>query len=505
MNINGYKLVGYSNLIQQYNLKALPNWHSSAVSQIGAPQTTIHEDGQVESIYPMSYWPGDNLGDQLEFALKYDGINLGILSSLFEVASTVELKNWINSKPTGKYSRKSWFLFEFLTGSELFLPDLAKGNYIELLDSDQYFTTTPGLPSRRQRIINNLLGVKNFCPIIRRTKELAIMDDINLHKQYDEVTSSYSPEILSRTMKYLYTKETKSTLAIENLTAAISRTEKFVRLLEEAGHEDFCVKDRLINLQNNIVEQRFVETDYRTIQNYVGETFKNYREKVHYICPKPDDIQELMSGLLSANKIMINGAVPAIVHTAAISFGFVFLHPFVDGNGRIHRLLIHNILHQRGEIPKGVMFPVSAAMLNDINRYDHSLEIFSKPLISLIEYDIDSIGNLTVTGETARLYKYIDMTHQTEALLHFIKRTIDSELVEELDFLKKYDKTSEAIQNILDMPNRLIDLFINICLDNRGHISANKRKKLFSFLTDEEMLAMEKAFHDGFDSQNNYS
>jgi len=72
-----------------------------------------------------------------------------------------------------------------------------------------------------------------------------------------------------------------------------------------------------------------------------------------------------MAGLLAAHRVMQEGAGPAVIHAAAISYGFVFMHPFEDGNGRIHRFLIHNILFLCGQIPKGLMFPVSAAMLKN--------------------------------------------------------------------------------------------------------------------------------------------
>ena len=372
-------------------------------------------------------------------------------------------------------------------------------NTIELLESDRYYTATPGRRVQRQRIIDNLLGVKGFCPIIRRTKKLAVMEEIDLRKRCEEVVTSYSPELLRRALNYLYNKETKSSFEIEHIKPSASRTEKFIGLLEMAEHKDFCKKPLLINVQNRIVDPRFRDTDYRASQNYVGQTISYQKQLVHYVCPKPDDLPELMEGLLTAHQVMKEGAVPAIIHAAAISYGFVFMHPFEDGNGRLHRFLIHNILFLRGVIPKGLMFPVSAAMLKNPALYDHSLEAFSSPLMRLIEYDLDDLGQMTVPGETGRLYRYIDMTAQAEALYDFVNLTIEHELVEELDFLANYDKTKQAIQEIVDMPDRLIDLFIQLCLQNGGRISTRKRESHFEFLTDDELADMENAVQEGYE------
>jgi len=171
----------------------------------------------------------------------------------------------------------------------------------------------------------------------------------------------------------------------------------------------------------------------------------------------------------------------------------VFLHPFEDGNGRIHRFLIHNVLARRGFTPEGLMFPVSAAMLKNPVEYDASLEAFSKPLMPLVEYDLDEEGRMTVHNDTAVWYRFIDMTPQAEALFDFIEKTIETELVEELDFLVNYDRTKAAIQEIVDMPDRQIDLFIRFCLQNHGQLSASKRASHFEALTEEEIARMEQA------------
>lgn len=492
-----HRLAGYVFLIDRYRLHVLPNWHTSSVSPTGTLRSTL-QSGQVESVYPQSYWPGERTGDHLEFALKYDGINLGILSALFEVVPADEIADWIASKPTGKYARRIWFLYEFLTGRELPLPDLTQGNYIELLEANRYYTTKPGRRGQRQRVIDNLLGGRAFCPVIRRTAKLSAMEGLDLRQRCVDVVKAYAPELLRRALSYLYNKETRSSFAIEHIKPNASRTEKFIGLLEMAEHRDFCEKSLLIDVQNRIVDPRFQDRDYRTNQNYVGQTVSYQKQFVHYVCPKPDDLPELMDGLLTAHRLMKEGAVPAIIHAAAISYGFVFMHPFEDGNGRIHRFLIHNILSLRDAIPQGLMFPVSAAILKNPALYDHSLEAFSSPLIRLIEYHLDELGQMIVAGETGRWYRYIDMTAQAEALYEFVGLTIEHELVEELDFLASYDKAKQAMQEIVDLPDRLIDLFIQLCLENNGRLSAKKRESHFSFLTDAELANLENAFQAGY-------
>jgi len=54
------------------------------------------------------------------------------------------------------------------------------------------------------------------------------------------------------------------------------------------------------------------------------------------------------------------------------------------------------------------------------------------------------------------------------------------------------------IQTIIDMPDRQIDLFIQLCLQNSGTLSTRKRSTHFEFLTDDELLAMEQAVKEGY-------
>jgi len=489
---SGQGLAGYSALIERYNLNVIPNWHRSRVVASG-----IHRVGLngrfVEEIYPPKYWPGDTLGDHLEFALKYDGTHPAILCVLFQKADEKELLEYFRSKPTGKYARRLWFLYEALTGKTLPMDDLKRGNYIDLLDPDEYYTISPARAIRRQRINDNLPGDARFCPLVRRTGTLINFEKADLPERCRQVVSGYSPDLIKRALDYLYTKETKSSFEIEHVTPTLTRTTRFVTLLQLAERDDFCQKAKLIEVQNQIVDARFRDSDYRKHQTYVGESVARRKEKIHFACPKPEDLPELMEGLIAAHERLNLGGVHPVVHAAVIAYGFVFMHPFEDGNGRIHRFLIHNILGRRGFTPEGVMFPISASMLKNPVEYDASLEAFSRQLMPLVEYTLDENGRMTVHDETAVWYRYIDMTVQAEALFRFIEKTINTELAGELAFIANYDRTKKAIQEIVDMPDRQIDLFIRFCVQNNGRLSTRKRSSHFNALSDEEIARMEQA------------
>jgi hypothetical protein len=498
MSYSGFRPAGYDFLIERYGVDPIPNPHHSAVGSTGAFRI-VRTGDRVEATYPLAYWPGDLVGDHLEFAIKNDGIDLGVLYALFTVIPEEEIVGFVSSKPTGIYSRKIWYLYEILMNRTLPLPDLHQGNYIALLEVEKYYASNKPIRIGRQRVLDNLLGTPAFCPMVRRTEELVEWESLDIRARTEELVRDYPPDLLHRALNYLYTKETRSSFLIENIRLEGNRTEKFVDLLKKAEERDFCEPTALVGIQNQIVDPRFAEPGYRTDQNYVGQSVSLTRQVVHYVCPKPTDVPDLMEGLVACHRRLMDSGVPAVIHAAVISFGFVYLHPFLDGNGRLHRFLIHNILSLRQVVPDGLMFPVSAAILKDPREYDRTLEAFSKPLMARVRFQMDVRGRLEVDGDTGGLYRFMDLTSQTESLYGFMKKAIETELVEELGFLSNYDRTRRSIQAIVDMPDAQIDLFIGLCLQNQGRLSARKRESHFAYLTDEEIGAMEQAVRDGYE------
>jgi hypothetical protein len=480
-------LIGLSRLIEDLRLRVpLPAVRSEAVQ--GARRTKISGASILEQ-YPLSYAPTDLFG-QLRFAMRYEPVDVGVLAAAFQKVSREDMEKWVRSEHIGKYVRRAWYLYELLSGRTLDVPDVPPTNNVLLLDPALHVTTA-GIRVRRQRVIDNLLGNRDYCPTIRRTEMLNTAMARGLEAEAKKIVENCDPIVLRRAVHYLFTKETKSSFAIEGEKPTSERAERFVRALAHAPEFDTSSKAAFVELQNAIVDARYAQKDWRTGQNYVSETGPNYVEVVHFVCPRPEDVPSLMDGWMRMVARVEKEQVDAVCASALTGFGFVFVHPFEDGNGRIHRFLIHHSLARLGYTPQGIVFPVSAVMLRDPARYDKALSAFSGKMAPFIEYRMGKAQRMTILNETKSLYQYFDATPQTEYLYECVAETIEKDLREEIGFIEKYDRALDEAKEIVDMPDRRASLLVRLIMQNKGRLAENKRD-MFAEITDEELARIEE-------------
>lgn len=482
-------LTGYTALVEELKL-SVPAPHTESRIEGTVQRSEVHAD-RTREIYPKKMGHSGDPRAHLLFALRYEPTALDVLAAALEALGPEFVRAWVLAQPTSGYARVTWFLYEFLRRETLDLPNAKAGAYANVLHPNRHFVGA-GKTSGRHRVRDNLLGVTGFSPTVRRTQKLASRVKEALNKEVVSLTKSFDPDVLRRAVSYLYTKETKSTFEIENERPSPQREERFVAALAGAAKLDVSDKAALISLQNKIVDPRYAAKDWRDFQNYVGETAGNYREIVHLICPKPEDVADLMQALSGLARRVLTDAIDPVIAAALVSFGFVFIHPFEDGNGRIHRFLIHSVLSKTGFSPPGLIFPVSVSILRDRTAYDVALETFSKPLLALIAWRLNERQELIVKGETADHYRYFDATTLAEYLYDRVAETIHKDLAEELDFIALYDRVYTAVRDIVDMPNKRLSLFLRLCMQNNGRL-AKSRRKTFAELTDAEIAAMEAA------------
>ncbi|HET8636042.1 MAG TPA: Fic family protein, partial [Acidobacteriaceae bacterium] len=311
----------------------------------------------------------------------------------------------------------------------------------------------------------------------------------------------------------------QSSFEVEREKPSPQKAQRFADMLREADAHEPLTEDRLVELQNTVIDPRFHEFTWRSRQNWIGKDL-GHRQQIDFVPARSEDLPKLMSGLLAMSSHLRDDLeetrdwekrrtqpalrsdfvnqryevyvppIDPVVAAACIAFGFVYIHPFMDGNGRIHRYLIHDTLAKAGFTPRGIVLPISAVILANLNDYIDTLEHFSKPLNRLTNYNPDAPDS-PATGNDAVYFRYPDLTRQTEFLYRALERTVEHDLQEEIDFLLGFDRAYRSLDGLLDWPDHSLELFIRVVRQNGGVLSANKRKGFFSWMTEEEVIAAE--------------
>jgi Fic family protein len=491
----GY-LAGYGAIIRFYDLHApLPD----VLALLSQKHKQYETKGWI--VFTPRYMPEDSLMGHLRFALKYEGIELAVLKKLFEKLDVKEVITLVANEPTGQYSRKIWFLYEWLMDSKLQLSDLTAGNYIDVVDETiQYASRSMPEISKRHRIRNNLPGVRDFCPMIRKTALLEQYIELDLPQRIKNIIGKIHPDVMARTAAFLLLKDSKASYAIEGERPPQNRAQRWGRAIGQAGQKTIT-KEELVRLQQIVIDNpRFTKMGWREQEGFIGEHDRRHGTPIpDHISAKWKDIELLIDGLIATNqKLDTDDSYDAVLAAAMIAFGFVFIHPFDDGNGRIHRYLIHHVLLRKEYVSKGIIFPVSAIILERLDEYRKVLESFSRPRLDLIEWKPTKDNNVEILNDTIDLYRYFDATKQVEFLYSCVQQTIEQTIPEEVKYLEKYDLMKEYLDNLYEMPDKTVSLLVRFLEQGNGKLSERAKAKEFKELTNEEVGAIESKYQEIF-------
>jgi len=483
-------LVGYGAMIEVLGL-ALPLPRTLTLISF---KKRVYNTEEWRVLSP-TYAPEDNLYAHLVFALKYEGVNLLFFKKLFKSVDKKTIENWIKSEPKGQYSRRIWFLYEWLMQKQLNIPDLKEGNYVTIIDEEIQYASSISVNSSRHRIKNNLAGTVNFCPLIYKTEKLESFIHENLSEKTNIVIKDIHRDILLRTSAFLMLKDSKASFSIEGESPTQNRAVRWGRAIGEAGKNQLT-KDELLRLQQIVIDNsRFVKLGFRNQGGFIGEHDRTTGEPIpEHISARHQDVELLIDGLLETASKLEEQRFNPVLTAACIAFGFVFIHPFVDGNGRIHRYIVHHLLSKMNFTPQGIVFPVSAAILARIDDYRKVLEDYSHPLLDFIEWKKTPDNNVEVLNETLDYYRYFDATSQSEFLFECVDFTISSIIPSEVEFIQKYDAMRNWLDDEYQMPDKTIALLIRFLEQGNGKLSKRAKEKELPPLTEEEVTEIEKKY-----------
>lgn len=486
-------IVGYGAIIEFYKLEIpLPE----ELSIISTKNRKYQKDGW--KVFTPIYQPEDTLYKHLIFALKYEGVNLLFFKFLFKKLEKQELIDLLQIEPSGQYSRKIWFLYEWLTGETLPIPDMTFKNFEPLIDEKIQFSIK-GSRSSRHRIINNLPGTPDFCPLIFKTEKLGKYIDSDFQVQKKNYLNGIHKDVMQRAASFLLLKDSQASFTIEGENPGTNRALRWGKAIGEAGKNPLT-KEELLRLQQIIIEnKRFTKMGFRTEGGFVGEHDRITGEPIpEHISARWQDLELLLTGLTKTYQLLETEGFDPVLAATSIAFGFVFIHPFSDGNGRIHRYLIHHILTRLNITQQGVIFPISSSILDSIDDYRKVLESYSHAVLDLIEWKSTPDHNVEVLNETIDYYRYFDATRQTEFLFDCLSDTITRIIPEEVSYIYKYDEFKRFIDDKFEMPDKLVAILVRFLEQNNGTLSKRARMKEFAALKVNEIKEIEGLYRDIF-------
>lgn len=504
--------VGFGRLAQDFEVR--PAQRLRVTSFIGKTRSENQSPDQVLRIFPASYAPQDSFEGHFEFGLKYEEVHLEFLSRLFSKIGPAELEAWINQEPLGQYARRACFLYEWLTGQVLDVPDRAAGNYVTAVAPQQYFARTDVHRNRRWRVQDNLPGTPAFCPLVRRSRELEAATAFDITRELNKLDVEFGADVLMRSAGWLTLKESQASFQIEREADKANRIRRFAHVITEHSGRITNPLDQasLETLQKGILGEDALRMGLRRSPIFVGQAGMD-ENIVHYVGPRYQDTPDMLRGLQLFEQAT-RGASP-LVRAAVISYGFVYVHPMRDGNGRIHRFLINDTLQRDGAIPVGVILPVSATITNSTRErmaYDQVLETFSKPLMDRYA-DAYGFGKEYVAedgtptnfyfdayDDASHAWRFPDLTRHAIYTATLVEKTISREMANEARTLVRFDQATDRLKNLVEMPNQDAARIIRAVKDTHWQVS-NKLVGEYEFLQDASMQlrvieAVQSAFED---------
>ena len=342
----------------------------------------------------------------------------------------------------------------------------------------------------RWRVRDNLLGTVGFSPQVYLTPDVQRALTLDVRERIARLEGQFSAELVPRSAVWLTVKESRASFAIEHEEGKRDRVQRFAAVIEQRTGQsaDPLSTTELEALQREILGPNSLHYGLRRSPVFIGESARSGEERVHYIGPHWDDVPSILEGLRET--LRRTQGLSSIARAALASFGFVYLHPMIDGNGRISRFLINDILRRDGALAAPYIIPISAILQRPDLRplsYDGALELFSRPLMrqyrGLWSFGPELKGqdgvtyNLQFDGyqDALHVWRYPDLTRHVTFLAEALELTIEQEMRSEAQYLQRHGVARSRLKTIVEGPDPALDRIIRSVRESRGTISGKLR------------------------------
>lgn len=487
--------IGAAWLVQACGVRTLGRL--PVLSQVGGRRATQVNQGFRLETYTQAMRPAAEPAAHLQFHLRHEVVHLECLARVFERTGPDFVQGWIAAEPTGQYARRAAFLYEWLTGHVLAVPERLGGNYVDAIDDTKLVAASRDRVVKvpRWRVNDNLAGTRAFCPTVVKSEAVQGAAALDVPRLFAELTDEFGEDLLRRAAVWMTLRESKASFAIEGEADRVGRVQRFADVMaRRTGQGEVPLNaDALAALQHEILGERTTITRFGLRQSpvFVGETIR-YQEVVHYVAPEADRVGAMLEGL----RVFLDrtqGQSP-VMRSAVAAFGFVYIHPLADGNGRVHRFLVNDILRRDGAIPDPVILPISAVITDDAGErrgYDRVLDQVSGPLMQAVRehvvfepaqttYPDGVVSNVAFHGcdLAGPLWRHPDLGPHVVYLAGIIGRTLTEQMREQSRYLRSHARARAALKEVVEMPDHQADRLLRSIEQNHGELSNLMAKEM---------------------------
>ena len=256
--------------------------------------------------------------------------------------------------------------------------------------------------------------------------------------------------------------ENNTNLNVSDVVNYIKATEYALNRLQSLPLCNRLIKETHAVLMEGVRGQEKSPGEFRYSQNWIGgqgSTIRNAR----YIPPNPGDMQTAMSDL---EKYMnSDDSLDPLIQAALIHYQFETIHPFLDGNGRVGRLLITLFLMEKHLLSRPVLYVSYFLKINRIEYYDRMTQVrVSGDYEQWITFFLEAISN-SANDAIQTIDKLTTLHNKSLALFDDLSKRLKTNVLKVFNYIESnpiidIQKTAVSLEISYNTASKIVYLLV---------------------------------------------
>ena len=256
--------------------------------------------------------------------------------------------------------------------------------------------------------------------------------------------------------------ENNTNLNVSDVVNYIKATEYALNRLQSLPLCNRLIKETHAVLMEGVRGQENSPGEFRYSQNWIGgqgSTIRNAR----YIPPNPLDMQTAMSDL---EKYMnSDDSLDPLIQAALIHYQFETIHPFLDGNGRVGRLLITLFLMEKHLLSRPVLYVSYFLKINRIEYYDRMTQVrVSGDYEQWVIFFLEALSN-SANDAIQTIDKLTTLHNKSLAIFDDLSKRLKTNVLKVFNYIESnpiidIQKTAVSLEMSYNTASKIVSLLV---------------------------------------------